>query len=103
VRREHRLHQPFHAFRLVRQLGMRAAVPLVGVARELHSVDGEHLPANESVPVAHQQHLREDRRYIVHQFAHELGYRGELRRAVPGNRHEQHILPGTAARSPGSR
>jgi len=54
--------------------------------------DGEHLPADQSLPVAHQQDLGKQLGHFLTHVADEGGERGEVRLGIAGDRHEQHVV-----------
>jgi len=88
---EHLRHRRFHLLRLAQEVLARAALGLGGIGGQLDPVDGEHLPADQPLAVTHREHLGEDRLERFAQFGDEGGERGEVRRAVAGDGHEQHV------------
>lgn len=76
----------------VAQLRVRAASLFAGVGGQLHPVDGEHLPPDQALPVAGDEHLREQRQDLLAQFANELGNVRVARLRVAADRHEQYVL-----------
>lgn len=89
---DHRLRRLFHLLGLAQEVGAGAAARLAGVARQLDPVDGEHLPPDQALTVTDREYLGKQ---LGGQLAHagdELGQRGEVRLAVAGDGHEQHMV-----------
>ena len=64
---EHGLGGGFQLGGLAFEVGTGAALGLAGVARQLDAVDGEHLAADQSLPVADVEHLGEELGDVVAQ------------------------------------
>jgi hypothetical protein len=77
----------------VQELGPGAASMLAGVARQLDAVDGEHLAADEPLPVADGQDFLEQPRRLGTQGGDEGGDGGEMRLAVAGEGDEGDVFP----------
>src|SRR5258706_13918691 len=82
------------------QFRARAAPALIGVAGKLHSVNREHLLADQALALTDEQYLRKDRDDLWSELTNELGKRCELRIAVARDRHEQHVLAAGALNGP---
>ena len=54
---EHLLGGGFEFVSLMGEVGPRAALGFGGVAGQLDAVDGEHVPADQALPMAEKQHL----------------------------------------------
>ncbi|MNZ89918.1 hypothetical protein D3C78_1088600 [compost metagenome] len=90
--RDHRSGGLLHLLGLAQEVGAGAAAGLAGVARQLHPVDGEHLAADQPLAVADGEHLGEQPGRQIAHVGYERGQGGEVRLAVAGHRHEQHML-----------
>jgi hypothetical protein len=65
VARQQPLHGRFELAGLSREVRARTASGLRGAARQFDPVNGEHLPANQALAVADEQHLSEDVAAVV--------------------------------------
>ena len=73
-------------------VGAGAGLGFAGVTRQLDAIDGEHLAAEEALPVAHHQNLGEQLGGEIAQFGDEGGQGGEVGLAVARNRDEDDVL-----------
>ncbi len=71
---------------------MRATALLAHVGGQLDPINGEHLPSDQPLLVARDQHLSEQRHKLVSQLAHKLGDERVTRRRVTADGHELHVL-----------
>ena len=60
-----------------------AALGFRGIGGQLHPVDGEHLPADQSLPIADREDLGEDLANGRTQAAHKVGERAECGALLP--------------------
>jgi hypothetical protein len=74
------------------KLLLRAALFLGSIRGKLHAIQRKHLPPDQSRFVAHQQHVAKQLLDRSVPRSSEIGDRGEVRRAVRGQRHEDHVL-----------
>lgn len=65
--REQMLSHALHLLRLFLQVRLGAAPFLRGIARQPHSIDSEHLLADQPCLIAHQLHVAKDRRDLGRQ------------------------------------
>jgi hypothetical protein len=89
---EHRFGGGFHLVRLTLKVRSRAALGLAGVARQLDTVDGKHLTANEPLAVADEQDFLEQRFDLAAQAADKVGEGGEVRGEVASEGNEGDLL-----------
>ena len=89
---EHLLRGRFEFVGLVREVGPRAALGFGGIARQLDAVDGEHLAADQSLPVAEVEHLSEELGDFVTEARDKGGKGGEVRGAVAGQGNEGDVF-----------
>jgi hypothetical protein len=75
------------------EVGAAAALGLGGVAGELHAVDGEHVAADETLAVAHHEHLGEDTGDGLAVIGNEGGNGAVVRLAVTAQRDEDDVVP----------
>src|SRR5207245_18309 len=85
--------RPFHLRDLLLKVAPGATPLLRGVARQLHPIDGEHLSPDQPQLVTYQEHVSKHRNDLPIERRNEIRDRGEVRRAVGRQRHEQDILP----------
>lgn len=89
---DHGLGGLFHLLGLAQEVGAGAASGLAGIARQLDPIDGEHLAANQALPVADHEYLGEQLGGQVAHVGDELREGGEVWLTVAGDGHEQHMV-----------
>ena len=89
---QHFLDSSLHAVCLVSQCGKAAASFFAGVAGQLYTINGKHVPPDQALGIAGEQDLGEPGLNLRGQLADESGYGWELRRAVTGQGHGQDVL-----------
>jgi hypothetical protein len=83
---EHGRRRPLHLLRLREELRTCAGTVLGGVGGQLHAIDGEHVPADQSFAIKQGEHLGKHRRDRLARAADEVRDRGEMRLGVAGQR-----------------
>ena len=84
--------QALISFWALRALPARAAAGLTRIRRQLHPIDGKHLPSNQPLPITQKQHLRKELRNRLAGVTEKGGNRGEVRRGIARERNERHVL-----------
>ena len=89
---DHGLGGLFHLLGLAQEIGTGTAPGFAGIAWQLDAIDGEHVAPDQALTITHGEHLGEQ---LGGQIAHGRNERskgGEVRQAVAGHRHKQHML-----------
>lgn len=86
------VHRLLHLGGLTHEVLALAALRFARVAGQFHPVDGKHLPSDQPLPIADQQHLRKHRAHRLTQAAHEPGQRAVVGLAVSRQCDELHVV-----------
>jgi len=89
---EHRLDGRFQLGGMSLEVRSGTAPALARVAWQLNAVDGEHLAADQALPVAKEEHLREELGDGVGASSHEGCNGGKVRPTIARQRHERDVL-----------
>ena len=89
---EHLLSRLFELGGLLLEVGAGTALALAGVAGQFDAIDGEHLAADQALPVAEVDHLTEDGSNLVAETGDEVGEGGEVWRAITAECNEGDLL-----------
>jgi hypothetical protein len=97
---EHHGGSRFQLRPLLLEVRPRAALALARIARQLHSVDGEHLLTDQALALANANHCGKDLLDVLLTAADEICNRREVRGTVTTQGHERHVVAAGALDSP---